>query len=303
MANIFNPIARSNTVRNKPRSPAPLLQPSTPRPFLPPSHYAAAGGFSTSLLNRPGEQSIEAVGPKSYRRDHTPRIYSKNAAPISRTPQLSDSESSGETNSGEEFPSLRSNSHLRREASRASIPDLETQLLPSLRDTVDRMTRPPSASFDPVPGYIDDTQREHRSKQRKRISPEPGTTPTQHNIHTKSTNLPHKHRYSPIANELTTSNLSQIHSNQSTPIMWNHPSRLKTPVKSALKSSLRSPTPKLFTPDTSAAPPSMASPSFKSVTNLLSRKGAGTWESPNADKVSRKWGLKVLFPALITQPC
>jgi hypothetical protein len=214
MANTFNPIARSNTVRNKPRSPAPP-QPATPRPFLPPSHYAAAGGFSTSLLNRPGEQSIDAVGSKSRRQDHAPRIYSKNAAPISRTPQLSDSESSAETNSVEHF---------------------HTKL-------VDRM---PS-----VPGYLDDAQREHRGKQRKRILPEPMTTPTQHNIPTKSANLLNRHRYSPIAKELTTPNLTQLYSNQSTPTMWNHSSPAKTPVKSALKSSLRSP--KLFTPDNSAS--------------------------------------------------
>ena len=208
---MVNLIARSNTVRNKPRSPAPPLQPATPRPFLPPSHYAAAGGFSTSLLNRPGEPSIDVVGSKSRRQDHAPRIYSKNAVPISRIPQLSDSESSAETNSVENFHTT----------------------------PVDRM---PS-----VPGYLDDAQREHRGKQRRRM-PEPMTTPTQHNIPTKSSN---RHRYSPIAKELNTPNLAQLYSNQSTPTMWNHPSPAKTPVKSALKSSLRSP--KLFTPDTPAS--------------------------------------------------
>ena len=262
MANIFNPIVRSNTVRNKPRFPASPLQPATPRPFLPPSHYAAAGGFSTSFSNKSGQQTVDAVSPKSSRRDHTPRTYSKNAAPVSRTPQVQDSDSFSEVISFQEIPSPRTNSHLRREASRASIPDLETQLLPSLRDTIDRMTRPPSTSFDPAPSYLDDAQRDHenRSKHRRHISPEPMTPP------------------------------------------WNHPPRVKTPVKSALKSSLRSPTPRLFTADTSAAPPSMASPSFKSGKNLLSRKGSGTRESPLTDKVSRKWSLKVLFLALITQP-
>ena len=213
MANTFN-MARSSTVRNKPHSPAPPRQPSTPRPFLPPSHYAAAGGFSTSLLNRPGEQNIDVVGSKGRRHDHALRIYSKNAVPISRTPQLSDSESSAETNSVEHFHTI----------------------------PVDRM---PSVS-----GYIEDGQREHRGKQRKRM-PEPMTTPTQHNIPTKSPNLLSRHRYSPIAKELITPNLAQLYSNQSTPTTWNHSSPAKTPVKSALKSSLRSP--KLFTPDTSAS--------------------------------------------------
>ena len=210
---MFNPIARSNTVRNKLRSPAPPPQPATPRPFLPPSHYAAAGGFSTSLLNRPGEQSIDVVGSKGCRRDHAPRIHSKNATPILRTPQLSDSESSAEINSVDHF------------------------------HTIDRMPL--------VPGYLDDAQRDHRGKHRKRILPEPMTTPTQHSIPTKSANLLSRHRYSPIAKELTTPNLAQLYSNQPTPTMWNHPSPAKTPVKSAMKSSLRSP--KLFTPDTSAS--------------------------------------------------
>ena len=215
-SSMFNkPLARSNTVRNKPRSPAPPLQPATPRPFLPPSHYAAAGGFSTSLLDRHGEQSIDAVGSKSRRQDHASRIHSKNVAPISRTPQLSDSESSAETNSVEHF---------------------HTSL-------VDRMSS--------IPGHFEDAQRENRGKQRKRNLPEPMTTPTQHNIPTKSANLLSRHRYSPIPKELTTPNLAQLYSNQSTPTMWNHPSPAKTPVKSALKSSLRSP--KLFTPDTSAS--------------------------------------------------
>ena len=302
MANIFNSIARSSTVRSKTRSPAPP-QPTTPRPFLPPSHYAAAGGFPTSSLNRPSEQSIDAVGSK-IRREHDPRMYSKNAAPpISRTAQISDSDSSPDINSAEGFPSpRRTNSHLRRETSRAGIPNLETQLLPSLRDTIDRMTRPPSASFNLVPGYLDDGQREHRSKQRKRISPDPMTIPTQRSTHTKHANPSSKHRYSPIADELTTPTLNfpQIYSNQSTPTMWNHPSRTKTPVKSVLKSSLRSPTPKSFA---SAAPPPIESPSFKSVKNLLSRKSSATQGFPHADKVPRKWSLKVLFPTLITQPC
>ena len=77
------------------------------------------------------------------------------------------------------------------------------------------------------------------------------TMPMQHNIPTKSANMLSRHRYSPIAKELTTPNLAQLYSNQSTPTMWNHPSPAKTPVKSALKSSLRSP--KLFTPETSAS--------------------------------------------------
>jgi hypothetical protein len=138
--------------------------------------------FSTSLLNRPGEQSIDVVGSKSHRQDHAPRMYSKNAVPILRTPQLSDSESSAETNSVEHFHTI----------------------------PADRM---PSAS-----GYHEDLQREHRGKQRKHM-PEPMTTPTQHSIPTRSGNLLSRHHYSPIAKELTTPNFAQIYSNQSTPTM------------------------------------------------------------------------------------
>ncbi|KAI0350289.1 hypothetical protein OH77DRAFT_1086540 [Trametes cingulata] len=162
------PFGRSHA-RSKSRSPAPpssaashvsgpfTPQSSRPPAFLPPSHYAAAAG-----LPYPGQSHTPV--------DHT-TILDNHASPISY-PALEESESSldsaeapshfgavgrliGRTPSKRSTFSLtRSNSkgdkekdnREKRQSQLADIPLLEMNLLPSLRDTVDKMTHPPKFS-------------------------------------------------------------------------------------------------------------------------------------------------------------
>ena len=118
--------------------------------FKPPSFYAAAAGLKYSpnvdSHARPSELSSTAhdvidltVAPLSYptgdgeQQDTGARRNRSNSfsRPFSRTlPKQQRQDSSSATQS-------------RRKSQMAEIPFLETQLLPSLRDTIDRMTHPP----------------------------------------------------------------------------------------------------------------------------------------------------------------
>ncbi|KAJ6510578.1 hypothetical protein C8R45DRAFT_1207478 [Mycena sanguinolenta] len=148
------PLARANTsARSKSRSPLP----QSPRPptFLPPSHYAEAGGLSPRPLAR--NDSLTS-SPDSHSQHHA-KLESRRSSvfmPISST-----SDSSFEfcpkpkpvENKRFSISSVGSKSASKNAAKREShmtnLPFVEAQLLPSLRDTIDRMTRPPSRPFAP----------------------------------------------------------------------------------------------------------------------------------------------------------
>ncbi len=134
------PLSRSNTRAHSPAPPASYYPPS-PRPpnFLPPSHYAAAGGFS--FLSRHAQQSsTESDGVyRPVEAPSSPDIY----MPVSQPD--SDSSFEFQPRSEKRFTMMSSKNKLnRRESQMMNLPMVETQLLPSLRDTIDRMTRPPS---------------------------------------------------------------------------------------------------------------------------------------------------------------
>lgn len=122
------------------------------------------------------------------------------------------------------------------------VPLLETQLIPSLRDTVDRMTRPPTrvATSTPSPGPPAQEHRKEdslntnlRSPNFQSNSPLPPNTGSVHNV------------------EMTVSH-----------------SRL---APKTLKSVLRSPkTPKAAA--TAASPPSQSSPALRSMRSILGKK-------------------------------
>lgn len=121
------PLSRSNTSRSESRSPAPPSPSPRPLAFLPPSHYAAAGGLSLPERNQSSSLSDGNLL-------NSPPFQSQDTyMPVSSNKHASSSFSiSGETG------------RQRRESQIQNLPFLETQLLPSLRDTIDKMTRPPS---------------------------------------------------------------------------------------------------------------------------------------------------------------
>ncbi|KAJ6516790.1 hypothetical protein C8R47DRAFT_405047 [Mycena vitilis] len=142
------PLARVNTsARSKSRSPIP----PSPRPptFLPPSHYAEAGGLSPRPPARNDSLTTSSESSHSQRQSESRRDSA--FMPIS-----SNSDSSfefGETQKPKPLESKRfsigtkASSRSQRESHMTNLPLVEAQLLPSLRDTINRMTRPPSRNF------------------------------------------------------------------------------------------------------------------------------------------------------------
>lgn len=111
------------------RSPA-LRTPTTTSQFFPPSYFAAAAGIPYPP-NRDETASTPNQQDQVYQ-DGYP--FSSNAS----------------------YPVAEWSPHTSRARRRSQLGDLEPQLLPTLSDTVERMTRPPSQvaspPFRPVPG-------------------------------------------------------------------------------------------------------------------------------------------------------
>ncbi|KAK0187281.1 hypothetical protein F5146DRAFT_985383 [Armillaria mellea] len=247
------PLLRSNT---RAHSPAPAsYYPPSPRPpnFLPPSHYAAAGGFS--FLSRHAQQS-STESDDVYRPvevPSSPDIY----MPVSQPD--SDSSFEFQPRSEKRFTMTSSKNKLnKRESQMMNLPMVETQLLPSLRDTIDRMTRPPSRAASshtaPLPAqlsvksfYVDRTLSPNMAPSSLR-SPRPVT--------------PQLPSPSPIEEPMT-------------------PKAKQGPPKPVLKSALRAPTPKLFSPKVDSAEPMLpasftGASALRSVRSLLRRKSSTT---------------------------
>ena len=138
------PLARTLTARSKSRSPIP---PTKKAPnYLPPSHYAAAAGiaYTPSSRSESSESSNSTHFPASDDIPPDAEVeYESPFMPVSYAPE-------SETASVSSFEFKSANrlqfggaSSLKREKRQSRIEDLETQLLPSLKDTIDRMTRSP----------------------------------------------------------------------------------------------------------------------------------------------------------------
>ncbi|KAK7028337.1 DH domain-containing protein [Favolaschia claudopus] len=159
-------LARANTTtRNKSRSPLP--QSPRPQTFLPPSHYAEAGGLSPRPRD-PNDSQASNSDSGTYSDYYNPLDERRSSAfmPIS-----SNSDSSFEFREtpkpvehnrfsvahGSKTPRNSS----KRESHMKNLPLVEAQLLPSLRDTIHRMTQPPSrpAASRALPEYdMDETE-------------------------------------------------------------------------------------------------------------------------------------------------
>jgi hypothetical protein len=142
-------LRRSSTAQNKARpiTPSSLHVPTSPTGFLPPSHYAAAAGLAYTPPHRSGR------GRDTYK-DGYREIQPPNHPSFSfSSSQVQASQSSSSDSSFEFKPagdirySESTSSHhtpSKRQSQLGNLPLLEAQLLPSLRDTIGRMTTPPS---------------------------------------------------------------------------------------------------------------------------------------------------------------
>lgn len=283
------PIARSNTGRNHSRSPIPPSDRNHAhtRPFLPPSHYAAAAGISytnsiqSSSRSEPSEFSEATPSIMSKDSSVDPQEYHSAFMPVSYPPEsgATESDSSFEfrassgsrySASGGDKPSSSSKTPVRskRQSHIAGLPQLETHLLPSLRDTIDRMTRTPSnaGSSSSASGSAHLEIPKPSEVVLSTSLSSPSSPQPSHPVHTDSF---------PTSSRLPEPSSSRAQSRSTTPMDPSTP-RSKTPVKSALKSALRAPTPKLFSNPSSGAEAMGSSPSggvsLKSVRSILSRK-------------------------------
>lgn len=164
------PLTRTH-FRNKSRSPAPnaveFISASRTPVFLPPAHYAAAAGLDYEALSR---ARAEGNSSRPTQDPGQPTAYagSNLASPLSYATQSGKDDAAASVNPGSGLnrvsrfiarsPSLGKASAARRasktvekdktaEAAKntscmADLPFVELQLIPTLRDTIDKMTHP-----------------------------------------------------------------------------------------------------------------------------------------------------------------
>ncbi|KAF7291515.1 DH domain-containing protein [Mycena kentingensis (nom. inval.)] len=139
----------NNSFRSKSRSPVP----PSPRPatFLPPSHYAEAGGLTPRRQDSVSSESRS--GPLESRRNSAFMPIASNSD--SSFEFCAKPEAKPEPTANKRFSMASQKSAATRNASTrenhmTNLPLVEAQLLPTLRDTIDRMTRPPSRVLAPT---------------------------------------------------------------------------------------------------------------------------------------------------------
>ena len=141
--------------RSKSRSPAPPQTQIAPAPpsrrptFLPPSHYAAAAGLPYTARNASDQDDTNLTASR-------PVVY----MPVSYPSESGSEESTVESplatklrpsllSRKSSLTSISSKKPVRRKSQMGLIEDLESELLPSLRDTIGRMTQSPQSQNPP----------------------------------------------------------------------------------------------------------------------------------------------------------
>jgi hypothetical protein len=246
------PLARSNTksrARSQSRSPIPpssaYFQKQSPK-FQPPSYYAAAS--------------------RSHQSGVSDGEYDETMFEVQHTQNLGDTfmpiyDSESDTHSSVDKVSLRSRGRdgsvdstksRRRQSQIGNLPLVEAQLLPSLKDTIDRMTRAPSIIGTP----ISHTQTISRGRSTTSLSPS-----SPYGEHTQQTSQP------------------QIFTDLASGDGPGSTTQERTPVASRpLKSALRAPVSKSSSKSSSSTPttPIIGSSTLKSVKSILKRRVSGS---------------------------
>jgi len=130
----------------KPKPGRSLLASSTRSPiFQPPSYYAAANGLPYVRTRTPLPENSSIATPSVDQRPDA--VHYERFMPISYLPDPSPSDSSlefrpTETHATTGSSTTKSANRGKRQSQIAGLPQIEAQLLPSLRDTINKMTRP-----------------------------------------------------------------------------------------------------------------------------------------------------------------
>ena len=138
--------------------------------FQPPSYYATANGLPYVHTRTPlPDASIKSSLNADQRPDS---VHYERFMPISYLPDPSPSDSSLELRSTEIHTTTGSSTNKspnrgKRQSQITGLPQIEAQLLPSLRDTIDKMTRPPSRLAPPVT-IVPESSMSRRANRHKR---------------------------------------------------------------------------------------------------------------------------------------
>ncbi|KAF7986827.1 hypothetical protein HWV62_12522 [Athelia sp. TMB] len=228
--------SRSVTARSKSRSPAPPVGfQSQPRAnFYPPSHYAAAAGLPYARHEDPREASSSTTASPAL---ESPRYSS-----------LASHQIPSEASSFGSNTAASPNNHLsilqRRQSQLGNIPALEAQLVPSLRDTINRMTSNPRRTsgiepkLSPRSPEPDPPSRGARANVRIDHSSSSDMAPARKPAHLTPVVMPSTSR------TISTPKPDTDRTLQATPVAQST-SAHQQKLKSVLKSYLRPPTPKL----------------------------------------------------------
>lgn len=288
------------------RSPALMSRSplSSSRMFLPPSHYAAASGMSYT----PRSPKTPVIRDRNISSNFSYTVFAKDDDSEARRdnfqimmPVSQQGPESSSSNSSFEYKPIgdprfavvpepksqppKSNLREKRHSTMTGLPELEAQLLPSLRDTIDRMTRPPSRNLS------SSSSRHEGVPLGNELPPIPrNLTVLSPRTSNHSPSISSQHSPRPFA-------LSSVAHQKGLPVF-----EAALP-KSVLKSAMKSPTPKIFSPtaDLTPAPVNTEPSSLRSVKGLLGRSAPTTSKS-NLSLSSgsfRKSLLKVRFSFLI----
>ncbi|KAG2136588.1 uncharacterized protein EDB93DRAFT_1330811 [Suillus bovinus] len=133
--------------RHASRSPAPSITPTSPaHRFLPPSHYAAAAGVPYNATRSRAHES------------RPPQPYTSSTPPLPSRSSLASASDSHSLH-----VDYSTNFRSKRRSQVGDLGLMEAHLLPSLKDTIDRMTRPSSQLGMPSPLPNENPQLDHRS--------------------------------------------------------------------------------------------------------------------------------------------
>ncbi|KAI0051283.1 hypothetical protein FA95DRAFT_309035 [Auriscalpium vulgare] len=273
--------------RSKSRSPAvtasAVISPSTPRGFLPPSHYAAAAGIS---YDPHSDYSQKKYGPPENSNDTRHRGRDGGHGPVassSHMPVSSSASSSEHANasrmamltrrlsrSGTNPPESPAPRHTRL----GDLPLVEAHLVPSLRDTIDRMTHPGQSPPAESPVSLSASTRTNPGRSGKPTASDPQSTtsastasrlkrPTLH-VMTTPPVLPSTPRPSPAPKTTETSRIPTTPSK----------GKSKSTLKSVLKSSSSSASTTKQAPTHDSQSKGSPSKSLRSVRNMMSRKAS-----------------------------
>ncbi|KXN83255.1 hypothetical protein AN958_01660 [Leucoagaricus sp. SymC.cos] len=236
------------TTKSKPGYSLPNATIQSPT-FQPPSYYAAANGIPYPRTPRSDPPKMSpAKASEQVDTTHYERFM-----PVSYLPDPSSSDSSFEfrrsnLNTSPGSLSTKSTVRRKRQSQITGLPQIEAQLLPSLRDTISRMTRPPSCLSPAIPIVKDDG-----------IS-----RSLHHHLHDSPDHTDHHSDFSSNAHH------GCLELAQTPRAQPPTPKRVLTPVyPSADSEDRRQDTSR---PDTIVGRPSMRTPTLRSVKSLLTRK-------------------------------